>query len=313
MESTFYAHDRRLTRWIHEQETARLFKKGEGVSLMVADFVSADYGWLRSWPVPPMAAPVVPGESTHEGGTLEDARVVFCAGKQRDGWFGTNHVVQQLSRAMSIVKKHYPHEEHVFIFDNATIHSKLPESAPNIYKMTLGPSQKVKGEEVGPSGEIIKIEYAPAILPDGTIQQFYHPSNHPITDLQGTFKGMALILEERGIPGAQKLKRECPSTKQRQGCPPGSTSCCARRTMLNQPDILAQKSILQIQAAAEGFSVMYLPKYHCELNPIEQCWGAAKRVYRDFPSSSSEADLKKNMLAALDSVELKSIRRYVYF
>lgn len=46
-ESTFYAHDRQLTRWVHEGETAALYKKGEGVSLMVADFVSADYGWLR--------------------------------------------------------------------------------------------------------------------------------------------------------------------------------------------------------------------------------------------------------------------------
>lgn len=46
-ESTFYAHDRRLTRWVHEGETSAIYKKGEGISIMVADFVSADYGWLR--------------------------------------------------------------------------------------------------------------------------------------------------------------------------------------------------------------------------------------------------------------------------
>lgn len=49
-ESTFYAHDRRLTRWVHEGETAMIYKKGEGISIMVADFVSADYGWLRLGP-----------------------------------------------------------------------------------------------------------------------------------------------------------------------------------------------------------------------------------------------------------------------
>ena len=47
-ESTFFANDRRLGRWVHVDETAKPQPKGEGASLMVADFVSADYGWLRS-------------------------------------------------------------------------------------------------------------------------------------------------------------------------------------------------------------------------------------------------------------------------
>ena len=47
-ESTFYAHDRRKHRWIHKDEKAKPYAKGEGHSLMVADFVSADYGWMAS-------------------------------------------------------------------------------------------------------------------------------------------------------------------------------------------------------------------------------------------------------------------------
>ncbi|CCO37871.1 hypothetical protein BN14_12031 [Rhizoctonia solani AG-1 IB] len=308
-ESTFYAHDRRLTRWVHESETPGINKKGEGVSLMVADFVSADYGWLRSTTDPPNTTPMA--GTANERENLNNARVIFRAGKQRDGWFGTADVVKQLSRAMTLVKKQFPNEDHVFIFDNATIHTKLPETVPNVSKLTLGPSQKVKGEEFGPSGEKIPVNYAPAVLPDGTIQQLYHPLDHPIEKLQGAFKGMALILEERGVPNARKLKLVCGTVDSRKhACPPDSTNCCARRTMMNQPDILAQKSILRLQAEAEGFSIIYLPKYHCELNPIEQCWGAAKRIYRDLPPSSSEADLKQNMLSALDSVKLESIRRF---
>ncbi|KAJ6505357.1 hypothetical protein C8R45DRAFT_1209132 [Mycena sanguinolenta] len=53
-----------------------------------------------------------------------------------------------------------------------------------------------------------------------------------------------------------------------------------------------------------------VPKFHPELNFIEQCWGYAKRIYRMFPESSSEEDLERNMLAALDSVPLASIRRF---
>ncbi|KAG1838717.1 hypothetical protein DFJ58DRAFT_860846 [Suillus subalutaceus] len=47
-ESTFYAHDQRKQRWVHSSEGAIPQPKGEGASLMVADFVSADYGWLCS-------------------------------------------------------------------------------------------------------------------------------------------------------------------------------------------------------------------------------------------------------------------------
>lgn len=47
-ESTFYANDRRKVHWVHKDETVVPYAKGEGASLMVADFVSAEYGWLRS-------------------------------------------------------------------------------------------------------------------------------------------------------------------------------------------------------------------------------------------------------------------------
>jgi len=47
-ECTFYANDRCIVHWVHKDETAVPRAKGEGASLMVADFVSADYGWLTS-------------------------------------------------------------------------------------------------------------------------------------------------------------------------------------------------------------------------------------------------------------------------
>jgi hypothetical protein len=47
-ESTFYANDWHKIRWVHSGETVVPYVKVEGASLMVADFVSADYGWLCS-------------------------------------------------------------------------------------------------------------------------------------------------------------------------------------------------------------------------------------------------------------------------
>ncbi|KAJ7744451.1 hypothetical protein DFH07DRAFT_698743, partial [Mycena maculata] len=47
-ESIFYAHDRRRKTWYHKDAPAKPYAKGEGASLMIADFVSSKYGWLRS-------------------------------------------------------------------------------------------------------------------------------------------------------------------------------------------------------------------------------------------------------------------------
>jgi hypothetical protein len=43
-ESIFYAHDQRHKVWIHKDAPAKPYTKGEGVSMMVADYVSADFG-----------------------------------------------------------------------------------------------------------------------------------------------------------------------------------------------------------------------------------------------------------------------------
>jgi hypothetical protein len=47
-ECTFYTNDQQIVQWVRKGETAVLQAKGEGTLLMVANFVSADYGWLTS-------------------------------------------------------------------------------------------------------------------------------------------------------------------------------------------------------------------------------------------------------------------------
>ena len=47
-ECIFYAHDQHIICWVHSLETAKPYAKGEGQSLMVADFVSANYSFLSS-------------------------------------------------------------------------------------------------------------------------------------------------------------------------------------------------------------------------------------------------------------------------
>jgi hypothetical protein len=78
-------------------ENAKPYAKGEGHSLMVADFISADYGWLQS----PNGK-----ESTH---------ILFRAGKGHDGYFNNKNIHSQAAHTMVILKEHYPHEDHVLI------------------------------------------------------------------------------------------------------------------------------------------------------------------------------------------------------
>ena len=47
-ELTYYTNDWHKICWVHKGEQEVPYAKGEGVSLMVTDFISANYGWLHS-------------------------------------------------------------------------------------------------------------------------------------------------------------------------------------------------------------------------------------------------------------------------
>ncbi|KAF9035602.1 hypothetical protein BJ165DRAFT_1562433 [Panaeolus papilionaceus] len=270
---------------------------------MVADFVSAEYGFCRS----------------KDG--KQSTQVLFRAGKGREGYFDNDDVRAQLRTAMEICKENWPEIDHVFIFDNAKTHTKRAEGALSALKMPKGPSA-VFGVDVNDLGEDGKLQY----VTDGSIlkkrvpmsngkfsngreQPFYFPSNpesdHP---LAGQFKGMANILWERGFKNAHQLKAQC--SKKFTDCPPGRTDCCCRCLLYNQPDFAEGESILETDAKEFGYQLILLPKFHCELNPIEQCWGYAKRKYRMLPASSKDEDLERNVVSCMDDIPLLTIRRF---
>jgi len=170
----------------------------------------------------------------------------------------------------------------------------------------------VRGENgkavYGPDGKLLKtkIQMEDATFADGTAQSLYFEPGHPKA---GLFKGMEVILQERGLVKESKLKVQCNSKFQ---CPDrGQTSCCCRRVLYNQPDFAQVESLLEAYCKSRGVDVIFLPKFHCELNFIEQCWGYAKQIYRHYPPSSKEADLEQNVISALEAVPLSSMRKSV--
>ena len=78
------------------------------------------------------------------------------------------------------------------------------------------------------------------------------------------------MLSERGLWRAG-LHLKC-----KNGCELEATNCCAVTIMASQPDFIEQKCRLEEVIIAMGHKVIFYPKFHCELNYIENFWGAAK-------------------------------------
>ena len=49
----------------------------------------------------------------------------------------------------------------------------------------------------------------------------------------------------------------------------------------SQPDFLQQPTLVEELLAKRGHAVLFLPKFHAELNPVERIWATAKRYTRD--------------------------------
>ena len=58
-----------------------------------------------------------------------------------------------------------------------------------------------------------------------------------------------------------------------------------------------------------GLQCFFIPKFHCELNPIERVWGQSKRYCRAY-TNFTIAKLREIIDPALDSVNVELIRKY---
>jgi len=94
--------------------------------------------------------------------------------------------------------------------------------------------------------------------------------------------------------------QECPGFR----CPPDKIFCFCHRFLYNQPGFINVKLHLETVCEDHGLQVIFLPKFHCELNFIEMCWGFAKWVYQQFKLYLKEDDLEWNVIAACESVPL---------
>ena len=72
---------------------------------------------------------------------------------------------------------------------------------------------------------------------------------------------------------------------------------------------LLSRSLVQETIEAAGHLCLILPKFHCELNPIEYFWGMANKYLCDNCDYSFDG-LKEKLPKALDLVPIQTIQHW---
>ena len=75
------------------------------------------------------------------------------------------------------------------------------------------------------------------------------------------------------------------------------------------PDFAGEKCQLEHILNNRGHVCIFIPKFHCELNPIERCWSQSKRYTRAY-CNYTIMGLRKTIPKALESITLDNIRNY---
>ena len=188
---------------------------------------------------------------------------------QRDGYFNSEMFIKQVGLALEIFDRRFPDVTGIFLFDNAPSHKKYPPDALNPSNMNVYPG----GKQAIMRTTVWEGRQQEMVLPDGRA------------------KGMKIVLQERGVDvkglNAEKM-----------------------RERLNQfDDFASQVTILEELVRSKGHVCLYLPKYHCELNPIERNWCHAKRVSRQYVNGSI-VRLRQVVPTSLESVTVEMMNKF---
>lgn len=140
---------------------------------------------------------------------------------------------------------HPADDDNIQIIDSDTFHHQSALSMiPQIRQASPSPPLSVEEEEEGPTVEL-----------RGKPQSMRNKDGKP--------KGVKSVLEERGFD-VKKMKAKCKPV-----CPAENTNCCMARLLSNQDDFKNQVSTLEVLVKKRQHEIIFLPKFHCELNPIE--------------------------------------------
>ena len=146
-----------------------------------------------------------------------------------EGYFTNILFIEQVKKAIDIFELKYPGVPGLFIFDNAPSHRKMPDDSLNHDRMNVR---------------------------DGCSQPFMRDTewNGKVQYMvlaDGKQKGLRHVLEERGVDVT------------------GMNAACIQETLKTFSDFKCSLSIVEEVVEERNHMCMFLPRFHCELNPIE--------------------------------------------
>ena len=201
----------------------------------------------------------------------KEARFLLKYGSDNEGYQDSNKFMQQVKQAVEIAEIKYPSDNYnlLFLFDQSSGHTAYDDDALIVSRMNVKPG--------GCQPKMRDTVY------DGVTQRMVFDD--------GTPKGMRQVLIERHV----NVK--------------GMVAADMQRTLNEMRDFKYERTKVEKYILGRKHRVLFIPKFHCELNPIERCWGTAKRYTRQHCDYSFPG-LEKTIIPALDSVSVDLIRKY---
>lgn len=201
----------------------------------------------------------------------QTARILFKFGAQGDGYWNNEHFISQVETAIKIAEFKYPPSDNtlVFLFDQSSGHCAFANDALLAHKMNVSDGGKQPFQR--------------DTVWDGKPQKM-------VTD-SGVQKGLKTVLESRGVNVTKMQKDDM------------------IKILQEMRDFKFQKTRVEELILKRGHRVMFIPKFHCEINPIERVWCHAKRYTRTH-CDYSFAGLEKIIDTALDSVTVEMMRKF---
>jgi hypothetical protein len=137
-----------------------------------------------------------------------------------------------------------------FIFDQSSAHASLSPDALQAFDMNKSDGGKQRKQQ-----DIVIPMTNPVVELHGKPQK--------MTTASGAPKGLKTVHKEHGFD-VQNLRTKCSPV-----CPLENTGCCMARLLSQQDGFKNQQSMLEKLIQDAGHLCFFLPKFHCELNPIE--------------------------------------------
>ena len=219
--------------------------------------------------------------------------------------------VLQVTNVIPLFERMNPNCVAEFFFDQSSAHGAHAKDALNANEMNVKPGGNQRHmhpttiPDDNPNPEL-RGQRQEMVFPIDL------PQDHKYYEFRGQPKGMRVVLEERGLwdglcalNGGKALFGDCSDCKMTQKArdalarsaaaqalfddaedenaapednqrPNQSSTCCMRKVLSLQADFQAEIPLLQQVIEAAGHKCYFLPKFHCELNPIEMYWGWVK-------------------------------------